>query len=103
MRGAAARRGVGGRRRHGAEGRCGAQGRCGPEGGAGGAAQKCGGTRTRTAAGMHIGVPSVLDICPSGRELLPVTWCGWPVIDGSTSRGCPMSMLGPWGQCALLR
>lgn len=32
-------------------------------------------------------------MCPSGRELLPVTWCGWPVFDGSTSRGCSVFML----------
>ncbi|CAM5720945.1 hypothetical protein STENM223S_03403 [Streptomyces tendae] len=29
-------------------------------------------------------------------ELCPA-WCGWPVIDGSTSRGCAVSMRGPWG------
>src|SRR5690606_40768244 len=34
---------------------------------------------------------------PIRSGTLPVTWCGWPVIDGSTSRGCLVAMLGPWG------
>ena len=38
---------------------------------------------------------------PIRSGTLPVTWCGWPVIDGSTSRGCPVFMLGPWGLHAL--
>ena len=35
---------------------------------------------------------------PIKRGTLPIAWCGWPVIDGSTSRGCPVFMRGPWGQ-----
>ncbi len=58
----------------------------------------CGGTVLGTAAGMSTQLPCVLDMCPSGRDALPVPWCGWPVIDGSTSRGCSVFMLGPWGR-----
>lgn len=30
------------------------------------------------------------------------SWCGWPVIDGSTSRGCPLFMHGPLGMYVLV-
>lgn len=38
---------------------------------------------------------------PIRSGTLPVTWCGWPVIDGSTSRGCSVFVRGPWGLHAL--
>src|SRR5690606_8465493 len=34
---------------------------------------------------------------PISAGPLPVTWYGLTEIDGSTSRGCLVAMLGPWG------
>jgi hypothetical protein len=55
----------------------------------------CGGTRgCRRWHARRVTMRALL--CPSGRELLPVTWLGNPV-SGLASRGCSVFVRGPWG------
>lgn len=63
----------------------------------------CGGTGVRYRR-WHVGpVTKRPRKLPIRSGTLPVTWCGWPVFDGSTSRGCSAFVRGPWGRSAYNR